>query len=387
MTISPACLDMIALNMVPGLGPARIKRLLARVNSPADLFSMSDAQFHRLCGGMFKEAGLIRDMKSSDRYRQELDHIEKEGIHVICSADEEYPESLRNIYDPPAVLYVLGDVARWSGEWMALVGSRLASLYGMRTAGSLARDLAARGVTIVSGLARGIDSAAHRGALEAGGRTVAVVGSGLSYLRSSASRKLAREIIKTGAIVTEFSFLTPPSKGTFPRRNRIISALAKGVVVVEAARKSGALITSDFALEHGKDVYAVPGPVDSVTSSGTNRLIQQGAKLILSADDILEDLDMLPAKELFRPERGFPAIGPARAKERGLPPEQQKVMRVLSSEDSVHIDAIAANTGMSLGDLHKALLVLELKGRVKALPGSIYSRRVMAKNEKQYSGS
>lgn len=387
MTISPACLDMIALNLVPGIGPARIKSLLAAVESPADLFDMSEGQLRRLGGGAFKEAGPISKVKSSALYRQELDLIKKEALHVVCCLDEEYPESLRNIYDPPAVLYVLGNVARWSGEWTAIVGSRLASLYGMRTAGTLARELASRGVTIVSGLARGIDSAAHRGAIEAGGRTVAVVGSGLSYVKSSSSRKLAGEIIKTGAIITEFSMLTPPSKGTFPRRNRIISALAKGVVVVEAARKSGALITSDFALEHGKDVYAVPGPVDSVTSSGTNRLIQQGAKLVVSADDILEDLDMVPPKELFRASKDVPAVVASGIQGRDLPPEQQKVMRALSAEDSLHIDAIASDTGMPLGDIHKALLVLELKGKVRALPGSIYSGRVINKNEKQYSGS
>jgi DNA processing protein len=369
-TISPECLDMIALNLVPGMGPVGIKKLLDEVKDPDDIFRMSDTSLLDVLGGKFKETGKIRDVRSSLEYREELEFIRKEGIRVVCAKDDGYPESLRYIYDPPAVLYIWGEVSKCDEFSVAIVGSRRCSLYGMRTAESLAGALAERGITVISGLARGIDSAAHRGAVRAGGRTLAVIGSGIQYLIRSVSRNFAYEIRDKGAVVTEFPFRTLPSKSTFPRRNRIISALAKGVVVVEAAAKSGALITSDFALEQGKEVFAVPGHIDSVTSAGANRLIQNGAKLVASVDDILEELDISGSCGHHGIEKDK---SPEKKRRTYLCPEQRKVIDSLSSGDNAHIDDIASETGMNTAELSRVLLALEIKGKIKTLPGSRYA--------------
>ncbi|MCQ9208506.1 MAG: DNA-processing protein DprA [Omnitrophica bacterium] len=207
--------------------------------------------------------------------------------------DKDYPANLKHIYDPPATVYLKGELILEDNIAIAIVGSRRATPYGLKNAKSLAFELAARGITVVSGLARGIDSAAHRGALEAKGRTIAVLGSGLNVIYPHENERLAEEIAKSGAVISEFQQDVGPQRYHFPRRNRIISGLSLGVVVVEAAQKSGALITANCALEQGREVFALPGKIDSWTSRGTHDLIKQGAKLVESIEDIIEELEPL----------------------------------------------------------------------------------------------
>ncbi|UCB57420.1 MAG: DNA-processing protein DprA [Candidatus Omnitrophota bacterium] len=219
-------------------------------------------------------------------------------IKTLSLNDKEYPANLRYIYSPPLALYVKGNILAEDSIALAIVGSRKASYYGLKNAESLGFKLASQGITIISGLARGIDTAAHRGALAAGGRTIAVLGSGLNIIYPRQNKGLAEEISKNGAVISEYAQDTPPLRQNFPRRNRIISGLSLGVVVVEAAKRSGALITADFALEQGREVFALPGKIDSFTSAGTHELIKDGAKLVESTEDIIEELEALKHSSL-----------------------------------------------------------------------------------------
>ncbi|MFH0764433.1 MAG: DNA-processing protein DprA [Candidatus Omnitrophota bacterium] len=300
-------------------------------------------------------------------------------IRKITPNDAEYPKNLRNIHTPPKQLYVNGTLLESDEIAVAIVGSRRASVYGLETAGKLGFELAARGVMVVSGMAVGIDSAAHRGALKAKGRTIAVMGSGHSVIYPPQNKKLYEEIANTGAVITEYEDDMPPLAQNFPARNRIISGLSLGIVVVEAARNSGALITANFAAEQGRTVFAVPGKVSSVTSSGTNELIRDGACLIQSVDDILQELSLTPS------------IGPAEgvnldkidksieSKTRAyiynsLTEDERKVYKILSDEP-LYIDDIFNKTGFDSARGSKVLLNLELKKLIAELPGKNFVRK------------
>ena len=278
---------LIALNMVEGLGSIRITKLLNGFNSAEDIFRSGESRLQSIAG-IGRELSLRIRSFNIKALKEELELSKKENIKIISILDEDYPEDLKNIPDAPIILYVKG-VLDNSGLNIAVIGSRKASSYGLLTAERLSGQLASLGVTIISGMARGIDSAAHKGALKAGGRTVAVLGSGLLNIYPPENVELAKQITGNGAVISEFPLKTSPLRENFPRRNRIISGLSKGVIVVEAALRSGALITADLALDQGRDVFAVPGEVGSPTSCGTNYLIKQGAKLVDSAEDILEE--------------------------------------------------------------------------------------------------
>ena len=282
--------DIIALNLLDGLGPVRIGRLLDAFRETEDVFSAKESELEDIFGGRFKFFSEIKAVREREEYEEELFFLDENDIKAISIRDKNYPEGLKDIYDPPPVLYVKGRLLEEDPFPVAIVGSRKCSLYGLRQAEKLAYSLSSNGVTIVSGLARGIDSAAHRGALKAGGRTIAVIGSGFKNPYPPGCERFEEEIASNGAVITEFPSYVKPVRGNFPRRNRIISGLSKGVVVVEAARRSGALITADFALEEGREVFAVPGPVDSSSSRGANSLIQAGAKLVTCAEDVLEEI-------------------------------------------------------------------------------------------------
>lgn len=219
---------------------------------------------------------------------------------TLSLLDKDYPANLKYIYDPPSILYIKGNILPEDTIAVAVVGSRRATYYGLKNAENLGFQLAAGGITIISGLARGVDSAAHRGALKARGRTIAVLGSGLNKIYPRENEELVEEIAQNGAVISEFALDTPPLRQNFPRRNRIISGLSLGVVVVEAAKRSGALITANFALEQGREVFALPGKIDSFTSKGTHDLIKQGAKLVESIEDIIEELEPLKACQINR---------------------------------------------------------------------------------------
>ncbi|MFH2137970.1 MAG: DNA-processing protein DprA [Candidatus Omnitrophota bacterium] len=280
---------LIALNMISGLGSVRIAGLLDFFKTPRQIFEAEAAVLAGF-GGLGKIiSGRIKTILSSQIFEDELRNIKKLGIHVISLLDAEYPQTLKNIYDPPAVLYVKGDTRCLSNLSVAIVGCRKASTYGLKQAEKIAGELSQNGVCVVSGMARGIDTAAHKGALAARGKTVAVLGSGLSVVYPPENQGLFEKIAKQGAVISEFSLQSSPVKSNFPRRNRIISGLSKAVVVVEAMRQSGSLITADFALEQGREVYAVPGAANSLNAQGTNKLIKEGAKLVENAQDILEE--------------------------------------------------------------------------------------------------
>ncbi len=373
--MNKTCRDIIALNLVRGLGPRKVISLLEKVRDTEEIFCMPDSRLVGIAGGRSDWVGEMRSIRSSGKYAEEIAYIEQEGIDVLCYRDRAYPEPLRNIYDPPPVLYCKGDLNRRDAGAVAIVGARRCSAYGLRMAERLAFDLVKKGVTVISGMARGIDSAAHRGALKAGGRTIAVMGSGFRHIYPSGSGKLMRTISASGAVLTEYPSDTRPSKGSFPRRNRIISGMAGGVVVVEAAQKSGAMITVDLALQQGKEVFAVPGRIDFHTSSGTNLLIQNGAKLVTNADDILEELD------LWR--HGRPAGGEQEGRNAGaceLDETDRVVLRTLEKMPPVHVDEISERTGIDPKVLPEALLRLEVKGLVKALAGRNYALGRCARN-------
>ncbi len=293
-------------------------------------------------------------------------------IRKIAKDDPGYPENLKNIHRPPKALYVNGTILERDKMAVALVGSRRASYYGIEVCEKLAYDLAIRGVTIVSGMALGIDTAAHKGALKAKGRTIAVLGSGHGHIYPPQNKKLYSDIVKTGAVVTEFENETQPLPYNFPQRNRIISGLSLGVVVVEAARNSGALITADFALEQGREVFAVPGKISSQTSSGTHELIKDGARLVQSADDIMEELSVFNVADIpdtEKKERDEAISKKTKAYVyNSLTDIEKKIYKTLSAEP-MHIDEIMGLAGLDPAKGSKALLSLQIKDLIKELPG------------------
>src|SRR3989441_5401384 len=295
------------------------------------------------------------------------------GVATLDLADEHYPAWLRAIPDPPPVLYCDGSLEPGDRQAVAIVGSRQATPYGLRVTDALARELSALGFTIVSGFARGIDAAAHRAALASGGRTVAVLGCGLDVDYPSGHASLRTEIAGSGAVLTEFAPGTAPFATNFPRRNRIISGLALGVVVVEAGEDSGSLITARLALEQGREVFAVPGPIDAPTSRGPHGLLKQGAKLVETVDDIVEELLPQLERPLLRPAR---AAGPAptcsrRADAHDLTPGERGVLGLVSEEPR-HLDELTEQSRLPAAEVARILLGLELKALVHQLPGQQY---------------
>ena len=289
-------------------------------------------------------------------------------IKILQLEDKAYPEVLKNIYSPPSKLFYKGEILAEDCNAVAIVGSRRCTAYGMQMSEKIAFDLALRGITVVSGMAKGIDQAAHRGAIKAGGRTIAVMGSGFNHIYPPGSERLVREIIEQGAVITEYTNDIRPFRMNFPKRNRIISGLSKGVIVVEAAEKSGALITVDFALDQGKDIFAVPGRMDSAASRGTNLLIQNGAKIVTGIDDILSELDLCTFEDALD-------SGKVTCKERefNVTDMQKNILQTIKKIGHAHIDKLKEETGMEPGKLAEELLRLQIRGRVRALAGSSYS--------------
>ncbi len=300
------------------------------------------------------------------------------AIRKITPNDPEYPKNLKNIHRPPKQLYVNGTLEERDEIAVAIVGSRRASMYGLEMSEKLAFELALRGVTVVSGMARGVDSAAHRGALKAKGRTIAVMGSGHNDIYPPENKELYAEIVKCGAVLTEYENDMPSLPQHFPARNRIISGLSLGVVVVEAARNSGALITAGFAAEQGREVFAIPGRISSTTSAGTNDLIRDGARLVQSADDIMEELKLCEMKPTAgeKAEETDGKIGRmTKAYIYNSLTEDERTVYTALSDDPVYIDDIIATTGMEPAKASKVLLNLQLKKLIREVPGKQYIRK------------
>ena len=364
----------IALNMVDGVGPIRVRALLDRFAEPQAILAASKSELMQVDGVGEEVARSVTTWREQVDLDAELQRIEKGGVQVVTRDDAEYPKNLREVYDPPLVLYVKGGMSERDGLAIAVVGSRRTTLYGQEMARKLAFQLARVGVVVVSGLARGIDTAAHNGALQAKGRTVAVIGCGIDIMYPTENQKLADEIVeKGGAVVTEFPFGVKPDKQNFPMRNRIISGWSLGTVVVEANLKSGALITANQAAEQGRQVFAVPGRADSILSRGTNKLIKDGAKLTEDAEDILGEFEYL------LPKRAMESLGEAGADGGGTKPAlklsetEKKVIAHLSQEEMA-IDDIIRASGLTTACVSATLLSLEMKRLVRQLPGKQYVR-------------
>jgi DNA processing protein len=362
MNATEAC---IALNMLPTVGPVRLRKLLEVFKEPQQILAAKRSELRKVEGIGSEVADQISNWESTVDLAAELAHVRDFGATVITQESASYPRSLREIHAPPIVLYVWGELSERDHHAIGIIGARRTTHYGTESAKKLAYQLAYAGLTVISGLARGIDTAAHQGALAAKGRTIAVIGSGLARLYPPENAALAEKIRGgNGAIVSEFSMEIEPDRQTFPMRNRIISGWSHGILVVEAGLNSGALITAAQALEQGRSVYAVPGHINAPSAMGSNRLIQQGAKLVMDAADILDDLQILLPETKPAPE----------AAARPLPPLSQEERRVYDAIDAAEtsIDDIAAKSELPSATVSSTLLQLELKRLVKQLPGKYF---------------
>ena len=351
--------------MLPTVGPVRLRKLLQVFQEPQQILAAQRTDLRQVEGIGSEVADQISNWQSTIDLSAELQRIRDFGATVITQQSPAYPRPLREIHAPPIVLYVWGELHERDHHAVGVIGARRTTHYGMESAKKLAFQLAYAGLTVISGLARGIDTAAHQGALAAKGRTIAVIGSGLAKLYPPENAGLAEKIrTGSGAVVSEFSMDIEPDRQTFPMRNRIISGWSYGILVVEAGLNSGALITAAQALEQGRAVYAVPGHINAPSAMGSNRLIQQGAKLVTDASDILDDLEILVPEA--KPSPGIAA--------RPLPPLSDEERLVFDAIDATEtsIDDIAARTELPNGAVSSTLLQLELKRLVKQLPGKYF---------------
>jgi len=350
-----------ALKSVPLVGNVTFLRLLAHFQTPERALTASAEELGQVKGLSRAAAASLISHDYRPFAEAECARLEASGAKVVDVLSEAYPRLLMEIPDPPPFLYLLGEL-HGSETAVAIVGSRRASQYGLCTATRLARELAAQGVTVVSGMARGIDTAAHWGALKTGGRSVAVLGCGIDVVYPPENGALHRALAQGGALLSEFPLATEPLAENFPRRNRIISALSRGVVVVEAGEHSGSLITAHFALEQGREVFAVPGNVTSNKSRGVNRLIKEGARLVEGVEDILEELSIepLPNRPLPKP----PCFD--------LTPQEAEIYSLIC-QGPLQIDDIIVQSALTVGDVSATLLRLELKGAIMQLPGKHFA--------------
>ena len=360
---------LIALNLIEHVGPVRARLLLEHFGDAPQILAASKSQLLRVRNIGDETAEAIANWEKTIDLAGELKRISDFGCHVLIQSDENYPASLREIYDPPLVLYVKGELTAKDKNAVAMVGSRSTTHYGIETARKLAYQLAYVGVTVVSGGARGIDTAAHQGALAAKGRTVCVLGTGVNIVFPPENKDLFERIAANGAVITQFPFNRNGDKQSFAIRNRIIAGMALGTVVVEADLHSGALITSNFATEYGRQVFAVPGRIDSPRSKGCHDLIKKGAKLCEGAEDILSEFEYLFPGSNRPPSPGETGVLPALE----LSANEQKVYDALDDEER-SIDEVIRKSGLPSSAVSVALLSLEMKRVIKQLPGKLFVR-------------
>lgn len=363
----------IKLLLVPSIGAARFHKLVDFFGDATTVFTADPATLRQVDGIPSESIDYLiahRD-ELEKRADEELVLIEKYGITLIRCDQDTYPHHLKHIYAPPPLLYVKGSFNDHDMVSIAIVGTRRPSSYGLALAQQFARELAERGITIVSGLAYGIDTAAHRGALHVPqGRTIAVVGSGLASVYPTENTKLSETIAERGVVISELPMNTHPDKSTFPLRNRIISGISCGVLVIEAGEKSGALITAQHALEQGKDVFAVPGNITNPRTHGVHALIKDGAKLVTTTADILDEIEIYTHTP--RRKKDLLVFEEIAKKTMGCSDEETKVVTLLQQEDSLQIEEICDTLNIPMPDVIRTLMSLELKGIVKQLPGKIY---------------
>lgn len=360
---------LIAFNMVEGIGPVRVRELQAVLGSLSEVANASVQEWTRAKGVGKVLAEKIQAKLGSVDIAAEEKAASKLGARIVTQVDDEYPEALKSIHDPPLALYVKGTLDSADRHALAVVGSRRCTHYGTQVADRLSFQLAKQGYTVVSGLARGIDAAAHQGAIKGGGRTFAVLGTGIDQIYPPEHAGLAEDITAHGALLTEFPIGFRPTRQSFPQRNRVVAGLVQGILVAEASRGSGALMTVDFATEFGRQVFAVPGRIDNPSAGGCNELIQNGAKLVTDIDDILEEFEyLIPPKPEGRedPEVTKPQVQ--------LTPDETKILEVMGRSELTQDEVIRAS-GLTASAVATALLTLEMKRQVLSLPGRKVRRK------------
>ncbi len=366
-------LSWLALGLTPGLASRLSARVLRRFDSPDGVFraTLSDLESCHLPAPV---AQSIVKKEAFKRAEKELTGVQKiAGCSLLNWTEPEYPQSLLQIYDPPVMLYVRGDPQVLNLPSLSIVGTRRPTLYGTQMAQRLGRDLAARGLVIVSGMARGIDAIGHQGAMDAHGRAIGVLGTGIDVCYPKENKKLYEKVLERGAIISEFPLRTHPAPENFPIRNRIVAGLPLGVVVVEGAQYSGSLITARLAMEFGREVFGVPGNVTQPVSFAPNQLIKQGAKLVTSAEDVIEELStpiraaLLQAEKPEAEQRNLLAAA-------ALEGAEKKLYELLSTEQPVHIDEIVERSGLNSSEVLATLVDLEMKGVIRQLPGKQFNK-------------
>lgn len=355
--------SLISLNLIPQIGSVCLENLLKYFKLPQDIFKASRQDLTAVVGERLSES-----ISSFDKrlLAKDLLLAKKSGIKIITLFCQAYPQALKNIPGKPIVLYVSGNITQQDDLAFGIVGSRRASFYGLNNAENFAAQLSAYGITIVSGMARGVDTYAHRGALKVKGRTIAVMGSGFNNIYPEENVGLAKEISLSGAVISEFPMETQPLPQNFPRRNRLISGLSRGILVTEAARNSGALITADFALEQGREVFALPGRIDSSGSIGANTLLKQGAKLVTCCDDILEELNLAVSYKT-EPDK-------LSASQKIAGTDDENRLYDCLSREPVAIDDLVEKTTFSSSKILSLILKLQFKKLIKELPGKQFTR-------------
>lgn len=376
----------IWLSSIPGVGVAKFNKLVNKFGSPKEVWNEVRHKNPKISDINPKILQNMQDKIYIEKLDEYFEKIKNYDINVITVKSDMYPKNLKNIYDPPPILYLRGKIGTGDENSIAIVGSRRATPYGLKVTEHLAKELAALGVTIISGMARGIDSCAHKGAIAGAGRTIAVLGCGVDIVYPRENVQLMNNIISQGAVISEYPPGAEPQKLNFPARNRIISGLAKGVIVVEAGEKSGTLITVDFALEQGREVFVVPGNINSSESQGTNRLIKEGAKPVTCIDDILEEIDLGirggrdGSYRSFGPAPNFlntiqdtwESIEKAEGPFKDIDLNERNILKCVVYGQK-HIDDIALESGIDIGTTSFLLTMLEVKGFIKQHPGMIYS--------------
>lgn len=357
--------QLINLSAIPGVGSTRIRALVAHFKSTDEIFKASIKELSSINGFEYSTAKNIKNYSDFNYGKTQFNRANSAGVEIIHFWDERYPENLKKIYDPPALLFKKGQLSAHDKYAISIVGTRLPSSYGKVVAEKVSKELAQKGLTIVSGLARGIDTISHWASIQVGGRTLAVLGSGLDYIYPSENRKLTEKIIEQGALISEFPMGAKPDAVNFPRRNRIIAGLSLGTVVIEAGLKSGALLTANYALEQNREIFSVPGNINSSNSIGTNQLIKDGAKLISGANDVLIELE--PHLKYFLREDDK-----LKSKVIENLSEFEEVLLNKLSNQPIHIDKLANSVGKSTAETLSALLPLEFKDLVKQLPGKLF---------------
>lgn len=365
-TSSDEILSWLGLYLISGLGNSAFRHLLGQFGTPDGVFKAGFSELVKVNGIGKEIARKIINRKFSSDPEEEIQKVDKNNARIITYTDPSYPKPLKELHSPPMLLYAKGRDLPVNQTFIAVVGSRNATHYGKKAAEKIGFGLARRGVGVVSGMAKGIDSAAHKGCLRGKGFTIAVIGTGIDQVYPATNQKLSEQIVENGTVISEFPMGSPPEPRNFPIRNRIISGLSRGVAVVEATRKSGSLITASLALEQGRDVFAVPGSIESFKSTGTHFLIKQGAGLIENSDDILEDLGLG-----YRPVQQKCDFGGMSDTMPELNDSEQKIFSMLG-DYPIHIDEIARQGGMDAGEVSSVLMELELRGLIRQLMGKMF---------------